>query len=257
VTSPAAPSWVVYPRLIAEPDARLFCIGHAGSGAAHWRAWPAHFGAGVELGLVRLPGRESRLGEEPFTDMAALTAALADGMAAHLGPPFSLYGDCSGALVAFELARELRRRGWRGPGTLSVWGCRAPHLPQADGQLSDLPSGELVDRLAAAGGPRAAALRHPALRDLVLPGVRADIRILETYRYRAEAPLACAVRAIWNRRDPDLAVAHLEAWADHTSADFSLEVVAVPPADGSAAATVARSVAADALSLRSSRFEGG
>ena len=94
-----------FPNADGVAGRRLFCFPHAGGGASQpldlsgWAAVP-----------VRLPGRESRLAEAPFERMGPLVAALADNIEPYLDRPFAFFGHSMGAVVAFELARELRRR---------------------------------------------------------------------------------------------------------------------------------------------------
>ncbi|HCG01783.1 MAG TPA: hypothetical protein DEV93_14730 [Chloroflexi bacterium] len=59
---------------------------------------------------MRPPGRESRVGETPYTEMEALVAAAVDALLPLLDRPFALFGHCSGDLVAFEFARLRRAR---------------------------------------------------------------------------------------------------------------------------------------------------
>ncbi len=60
--------------------------------------------------------------EPPFEDMAALVTAVADAMDPWVAEPFAFFGHSMGAGVAFELTRELRRRGKPHPEALIVSG---------------------------------------------------------------------------------------------------------------------------------------
>ena len=53
----------------------------------------------------------------------------------------------SGALIAFELARELARRNEPGPLRLFASARRAPHLPRSRRLIHHLPSGEFIREL--------------------------------------------------------------------------------------------------------------
>ena len=94
---------------IVRGDApRLFCLPFAGAGVWPFRRWAEQL-PDVSLVPVLLPGREMRLHEKPFESMAALIAALEREIAPLLARPFALYGHSMGAVIAFELARALRR----------------------------------------------------------------------------------------------------------------------------------------------------
>src|SRR6202035_2395188 len=94
-----------------------------------YRGWAAALPGDVEVCPVQLPGRESRLREPPFVSAERLVLALADALHPHLALPFAFFGHSMGAMLSFELARELRRRGRPLPVHLFVSGRRAPQGP--------------------------------------------------------------------------------------------------------------------------------
>lgn len=61
----------------------------------------------VELCAIQPPGRESRLREPPYTRLAPLVQMLTQAVLPYCGVPFAVFGHSLGALVAFELARQL------------------------------------------------------------------------------------------------------------------------------------------------------
>lgn len=71
----AAPSFVrLAPRAAAR--VRLLCVPYAGAGAGAYRSFPDMLPPWVETWAVRLPARETRLAEEPLTDIRAVVTAL-------------------------------------------------------------------------------------------------------------------------------------------------------------------------------------
>ena len=69
--------------------------------------WAASLPLQVELCAIQLPGRETRRNQPPHTSLAALVSELAADLEPMLDAPYSLFGHSLGALVSFELAREL------------------------------------------------------------------------------------------------------------------------------------------------------
>src|SRR5687767_13169779 len=95
-----------------RPHLRLFCFPYAGGGASIFRTWSVGLPEGVQVCAVQFPGREERLSEEPFDHWREIVKALADVFSPNLAElPFIFFGHSMGALISFELARELRRRG--------------------------------------------------------------------------------------------------------------------------------------------------
>jgi medium-chain acyl-[acyl-carrier-protein] hydrolase len=213
------PKWLVcWPRS-SRPRARLICIGHAGAGAAPFRAWAEVVPEDVEVCAVRLPGRESRLREPAFDDVETLLAAALPALADDLTPPFALFGHCSGALVAFELARALRRSARPSPFLLAVSG-RAPPAAQA----GPGPELDLRERLETLGGTSHEIFESPVLFEAFRPTLLADFRLDDDYRYRPEPPLDVPIVVFAGADDPRTGEA--AGWAAETSASF--DVVPVP-----------------------------
>ena len=92
-----------------------------------------------------------------------------------------------GALISFELARQLRRTGAPLPIHLFVSGHQAPHLPDRNPPLHALPEGEFMDKLRELNGTPEEVLRHAELRELLIPILRADFAVCETYVYEIAA----------------------------------------------------------------------
>lgn len=209
------------PRPIAQM--RLFCLPHAGGGAAVYRPWAALIPPTIELRLVQLPGRETRLREQPYTRMTALIDALAQAVAADIDRPYSIFGHSMGALVAFELAHALRRLGLPTPICLFVSGRRAPQLPDPDSPIHQLSDGPFVGAMIRRynGIPRV-LLEDVELLRLFLPTLRADLELIETYSYQNDAPLDCPISVFGGQRDARASEAELLAWRVHTTAGFEI-----------------------------------
>jgi medium-chain acyl-[acyl-carrier-protein] hydrolase len=207
---------------------RLFCFPFAGGGARAFGAWtadlPPDLQRDVELWAVNLPGREATLADARFTDLVPLVEALRPRIVPVLDAPFAFFGHSMGALIGFELARSLRAEGLEGPVHLVVSAFRAPHLPNRHEPVQDLPDADLVRRLRKLGGTPPEVLGEPELLDLVLPLLRADLRLCETYVYRNGEPLDCSLTAFCGASDPEVNRDELNGWRSHVRGPFELHV---------------------------------
>ena len=77
---PRSTPWLAYRRPQTEPRMRLFCFPYAGGGASAYRGWERELPADVEVCLVQLPGRETRLREPPFRRVEPLVEAAAEAL---------------------------------------------------------------------------------------------------------------------------------------------------------------------------------
>lgn len=203
---------------------RLFCFPYSGAGASIFYPWAGELLPFVELWPVQLPGRETRLAEPPFGQLIPLIDALEPQLRPYLDRPFALFGHSMGALVAFELARALRDRHNLLPVHLFVSGHGAPHLREYRTPIHGLPEAEFLAELRRLRGTPEAVLEHAELRDMIVPILRADFAVCETYLYRWARPLACPISALGGLADDMVNRDHLEAWHAHTSGPFSLHM---------------------------------
>ena len=167
---------------------------------------------------MRLPGREARLAEPPFTRADDLVPAVAEALEPLLDLPYALFGHSMGALAAFELARELRRRGRALPVRLLLSGARAPERPNPDPPLGHLSDEDFLAEVRGRyDGIPGAVLENPELVQLLLPCLRADFAVFETYSYREEPSLDCPISAYGGLDDPRVSEDDLRAWSRQTT----------------------------------------
>ncbi|WP_069811175.1 thioesterase II family protein [Streptomyces sp. TP-A0874] len=196
----------------------LYALPFAGGGAAFYRAWADRLPASVELRAVQLPGRQDRMAEPPAVDCAALCRSLASALRDDLSDrPFALFGHSMGALLSFELARELRRLGERAPVALGVSGWSSPRDRLPHGRYTTLSDAEFLTVVRRLGGMPQDVLDEPDLLSLVLPTLRADFQVVEGYSYREEPPLDLPMSVFGGVSDPFTERQGLEGWQQETT----------------------------------------
>jgi len=225
MTSSTATPWFTSQRPNARARLRLFCFPYAGGGPAIYRLWPQNLPADVEICVAQLPGRGTRMREQPFTNLDALVQAATEAIKPLLDKPFALFGHSMGAMISFELARRLREQGQPQPSYLFISGRRAPQLPNDDPLSYNLPDTELRQELLRLNGTPKEVLEHPELMELMLPLLRADFSVVETYEYRPGVPLDCPLTAFGGLRDSEVSREQLEAWREQTTAEFALRML--------------------------------
>lgn len=216
--------WVRRPAPSARPRLRLFCFPYAGGGRSIYRAWGSDLWPGIEVCPVQLPGREDRSREQPFTDLPSLVCELERVLLPYLDVPFALFGHSMGALISFELARLLRRNHALEPAYLFVSGRRAAQIPHSGPLFHQLPDSRLVEELRRLNGTPAEALGNARLMRQVLPILRADFTLCETYHHADEEPLACPIAAFGGLRDPMASHEEVAAWGRQTRGVFTLRL---------------------------------
>ena len=126
--------------------------------------------------------------------------------------------------MAFELSRQLRTEHNIEPAILFVSGHRAPQLPNRFTPAHGLPDAEFAAELRQRNGTREEVLQNPDVMRLVLPLLRADFAVCETYTYTSAAPLSCPISAFSGADDPAVLPTELAAWEKMTNGTFAPQI---------------------------------
>jgi surfactin synthase thioesterase subunit len=221
-----ASRWLTRPDPTTEASpVRLLCLPYAGGGASLYRQWSAAL-PGTDVVAVQLPGREERITEPAIASIGPLVSAVADVVSPMLDRPFAVFGHSMGARIAFELTRELRRRGEALPALLFVSACKAPHIPRVPTPpISTLPDRLFARLLQGMNGTPPEILDDPEFMRTVLPTLRADFAVVDTYEYDDEPALGTPIHAFGGTQDGEVREDDLLAWQAHTTADFTLRML--------------------------------
>ena len=216
--------WISFHKPRARARLRLLCFPYAGGGALVYRNWAAEMPEEIDVLPVQLPGRERRMREPAFTRVAPLVEAAGQGLVRYLDRPFAFFGHSMGALVGYEVAQWLRRERGLEPVRLLVSARRAPQLPPDPDEDYKLPDPELIERLREINGTPAEVLEHPELMELMLPLLRADFELNDTYEPSDHPVLDCPVTAYGGLEDEESPKNELEAWSETTRGLFRLRM---------------------------------
>jgi surfactin synthase thioesterase subunit len=221
-TVPDADQWCRRYRPSRNATARLVCLPHAGGSAPYFLPVAAALSPGVDVVAVQYPGRQDRRSERPLADMDQLAGQVAAVLLAQPELPTTVFGHSLGAIVGFEVVRRLEAAGQR-PVHLFASGRRGPatyrddavHLRDDAGILAE------VRRL---NGTASSVLSDDELMRAVLPALRADYTIAETYRCSPGDTVDCPVTALTGDSDPKTSLEEADSWAQHTAGRFDLRV---------------------------------
>lgn len=206
-----------------RPDARirLFCFTYAASSAQVFFRWNDYAPEWLEISGCELPGHGARLAERPLDHQDAAAVEIADTLEPLLDRPYALFGHCLGAALAYEATRILRERGKEQPVRLFCSGARGPHLGIPIADVESMEDDDFIEHMHKAYAAPIDFLRHPEMRPLFLPMVRADARMTQNYRYQPGLPVSYPVTAVAGETDPDVQQEHLDGWRQHTTASVT------------------------------------
>ena len=217
--------WLTFPRPNPQASLRLFCFPYAGGGASVFRSWCQQLAPAVEVCAVQLPGRENRLREPAMTQMEPLIETLDQLMTPYLDKPFAFFGHSLGAIIAFELARAMRRRADARLVHLFVSARNAPQASDPESPIHQLSDAQFIAKLRELNGTPEMVFQHAELLEMLLPILRADFALNETYAYRPEAPLDVPLTVFGGTQDPKVSQAALEEWSEQAGSSFALKML--------------------------------
>ena len=165
-------------------------------------------------------GREELAAIPPLRSLKELAVALAHRMPEELAP-FAFHGCSLGALAAFELCRELRRRGRMVPAHIFLTGCGLPKA-QEKKSLHGLADEPFLDALTEHIGDQPLTGERREIARTLLPILRADIEMLESFEAGGEDPVACPITVCVGEQDPLTPRKSVMRWHAMTTGDFTL-----------------------------------
>jgi surfactin synthase thioesterase subunit len=214
--------WFPYRR--GTGGLELFAFPHAGAASTVFNDLRESLRlTGVAMTAAVLPAHGRRLREAPHRRMEPLLAefddmARRDGYVAFMGD-YALFGHCSGALVAYEIARLLVRAPCANPRLLVVCSCLPPRLIFDTG-MGRLPTRELLAQTASMGGTNPELMADPDFVEMIERPLRADWEMYDAYVHRSGGRLPLPILAVRGVEDTNVDASDLRLWQEQTTEEL-------------------------------------
>lgn len=215
-------SWLTCAQANRAAKMRLFCFPYAGGSAQLYHKWAASLPATVEVCPIQLPGRGNRMKDPPFHHMTPMVKAVSTAILPYLQKPFCFFGYSMGAIIAFELTRLLQREYGLKPLHLFVAGRTAPQVVIDKPHTYHLPETEFLESLNDLNGTPKELLANTELMQLMIPLLRADFEVCQTYSFAPSLRLDCPMSVYGGTQDEHVSLDDYEAWKDETTGPFKL-----------------------------------
>lgn len=214
--------WLCISEGEQQPNFRLFCLPYAGGTAEMFYSWQPYLPAEIQLCPIQLPGRSFRIHETPCDELDNLISKLCEVISGLDSLPFAVFGHSLGGLLGFELLRRL-------PTQVSqhakLFFTSARYAPRADIKIKvihNLDEQVFINELVQLGGMTQNVVANKQLMTMLLPALRADFKLSETYRYQASSKLCCPIIGFAGVYDDLVPVSSMQAWRNETASDFKL-----------------------------------
>lgn len=217
-------SWLTCAQPNPQAKMRLFCFPYAGGSAQLYHKWAAKLPATVEVCPIQLPGRGNRMKDAPFQHVTPLVKAISKAILPYLHKPFSFFGYSMGAIIGFELTRLLQAEYGLKPLHLFVAGRTAPQVVIDKPHTYHLPDAEFLESLKDLNGTPKELMANAELMQLMIPLLRADFEVCQTYSYVPGPRLDCPMTVYGGTQDEHVSLEDYEAWQAQTTGPFKLKM---------------------------------
>lgn len=212
------------PWIVSRPNhntrLRLFCFPFAGGAATQFGSWQAQLGSEIQVCAIQPPGRGGRFHEPPLTEWAPMIHALSQVISQYDDLPYAFFGHSLGGLVAFELTRTCVAANLPLPRHLFISATNAPRVAPDRPDVTRMNNDDLKARLRDYNGTPAEILDNHELMELLLPVIRADLTLLQNYRYRVQERLSTPLSIMAGKDDSHINHQAFAAWREETSGPF-------------------------------------
>ncbi|MEU8783840.1 alpha/beta fold hydrolase [Streptomyces sp. NPDC048637] len=218
--------WLVIPKRRPTARVRLVCLPHAGGSASFYRSWAQHLDTSIELQIVQYPGREERVNDPFVQDPAALVDAVT-GAVLHTAEPdveTVLFGHSMGSLIGYETVRALQAHDVR-VDRLFVSGQAAPDERIGRPPAEALSDDRILHEVEQHGGTQMTVFDDPGIREMVLPILRNDYLLIDSYSPVETPPVDTGIVAITGDRDVSVSVERVRRWEGVAGKEFQLHVL--------------------------------
>lgn len=205
---------------VRRPTANVVCLPHAGGSPGVYARWGGLL-PGAQVYAAHYPGRAERAAEPPETSMprVARRLAVAIQQAIDPGSHLILFGHSLGAPLALETARVLAALEVDVDWLVASGSEPGPHDPtERRAWVPEQRDADVLHSLRAMGGTDSAALNDPGFVSLVLPYVRADSTLYQSYVMEVSPALHCPITTIAGAEDR---FADVRPWPELTTDSYS------------------------------------
>lgn len=208
--------WFNYESISDKGKINLICFPYSGGSASYYAPWKTSYPDEINILPVAYPMRELRMKEEMPDSLVSLARNFVDDNEELFSVPFAFFGHCTGALVAYEAAKYIRKTLKKDPSAFFVSSSASPVCIMFEGRITDASDEVMTEHLIGDGIINADFAKQDIYRKYVLPILRKDLQLHEEYRCESVEPLRCPIIAAYGTQDKLLTAQNVDDWKRFT-----------------------------------------
>lgn len=197
---------------------KLFCLPYAGGSAMVYTRWKARLNGMIQLFPIELAGRGRRFNEPYYNSLMDAVEDIFRMIKPELGRGlYAFYGHSMGGLLVYELVRKIETLRYPKPVHLFLSGSNPPHRREHEKIFHTMPEEQFKEEIMKMGGTPREVFEHKELLEIFLPLLRADYKILETYKTEPNHPVFdCGITVFNGRADEEVTGDNIRQWQQYT-----------------------------------------
>ena len=204
--------WIQYERQIDNPSMRVFCFPYAGGSALFYARWYKYLDESAEVFPIQLPGRESRIDEQPLRVMSVAIDAIVEEIEPYLTENMAFVGHSMGSMLVYEVLKALYFKNLPIPKHVFLCGAVPPDLIGESEKIHTLTDMEFCEKLKGYESITPDIMKYPEFYKYFLPVIKADFEMIETYKPDEVWKMPCGVTIFSGTEDPYVPLDYLKEW---------------------------------------------
>jgi len=218
--------WIAHQTESTSHKINLLCIPYAGASANIFGEWKKIFPEEYGIFPMLFPMRETRFADPMPDTLKELAETFVNETPELFQKPVVIFGHCTGAVVAYEIALAMKRILHCEPAVLIVSSSNAPDsIPEEMKRLASASDAGLAEYLKSEKQIDSDMLEDEDFTDYYFPLIREDFRFCAEYRVPEAEMLNCPVIAVYDSKDAKINPEKIEKWAQFTNASFRVHQV--------------------------------
>lgn len=197
---------------------KLFCLPYGGGSAVIFKDWKKYIHPSIELHAIELTGRGSRYGTPFYKSMDEAVSDICNMISKDVDScRYAIFGHSMGSMLSYELAHKLKSLKHPAPLHIFFSGKRPPHIERRNKNIHLLPDEEFMAEIMELGGTPNELLTDKELWEIYIPILKADFKIIETYRHvEKDEKLDCNITILWGKQDHIGMISEVYEWRSYT-----------------------------------------
>lgn len=198
---------------------KLFCLPYAGGSSSIYSRWNKCLSDFIEIYPIEFAGRGKRYSDSLYENFGQAVNDIYKLIEKDIAmsPAYSIFGHSLGGLIAYELIHKIIQEGKPQPEHIFFSGAKAPNFERNKNKIHELPDNEFMQKIIELGGTPREVIENKELQEIVLPILKADFRINETYKYtEKEQKIGCDITVLYGKHE-NVKNDEITEWRNYTS----------------------------------------